>query len=168
MRSNRNFLEIKHRLDGSVSYFECLPLEVSDHEAVIMYELPQKGRVEDIVLPAGCMSFGYFWNDRHYNVYHWMAKTGATLGTYFNVCDKTKIRTDSVSWRDLIIDLLVTPDGHCRVLDAEELPQDLDEGLARMIEETEDYIKGHYHAITEDVATRSAAYMNELYRQSLG
>lgn len=160
MGSHRSFLEIKHRLDGSVACFECLPLEVTDDEAVIMYELPQKGRVEDIVLPAGCMSFGYFWNDRHYNVYHWMAKTGATLGTYFNVCDETKIRTDSVSWRDLIIDMLVTPDGHYRVLDAEELPQDLDEGLARKIEETEAYLKGHYHSITEGVKKRSAAYMN--------
>ena len=168
MGSNRPFLEIKHRLDGSIARFECLLLEESDDEVVIMYVIPRKGRVEDIVLPAGCMSFGYFWNDRHYNVYHWMAKTGATLGTYFNVCDETKIRTDSVSWRDLIIDLLVTPDGHCRVLDAEELPQDLDEGLARMIEETQEYIKGHYHSITEDVKTRSAAYMNELSLQSLG
>ena len=159
MGSNRPFLEIKHRLDGSIARFECLLLEMSDDEVVIVYELPRKGQVEDIVLPAGSLSFGYFWRRRHYNAYHWVTETGETLGTYFNVCDETKIGEDSVSWRDLIIDLLVTPDGHCRVLDMEELPQDLDEGLARLIEETEESLQGQYRSVVAEVKARSAEYM---------
>lgn len=159
MGSNRPFLEIKHRLDGSIARFECLLLEESDDEVVIMYVIPRKGRVEDIVIPAGSLSFGYFWSRRHYNVYHWVTETGETLGTYFNVCDETKIGEYSVSWRDLIIDLLVTPDGRCRVLDWEELPQDLDEGLAQLIKETEESLQGQYRSVIAEVKARSAEYM---------
>lgn len=159
MGRNRPFLEIKYRLDGSVARFECLLLDFSDDEVVIMYELPRKGRVEDIVLPAGTLSFGYFWIGRQYNVYHWVTETGDTLGTYFNVCDETEIGEDFVSWRDLIIDLLVTPDGHCQVLDAEELPKDLDAGLLRLVEETTESLQRHYGSVIASVKKRSADYM---------
>jgi predicted RNA-binding protein associated with RNAse of E/G family len=91
-----------------------------------------------------------------------VSETGETLGTYFNVCDETKIGEDSVSWRDLIIDLLVAPDEQCRVLDAEELPLDLDGGLARSIEETNAYLQRHYRSITAEVKARSAEYMSKI------
>jgi predicted RNA-binding protein associated with RNAse of E/G family len=159
MRSTQPFFEIKHRLDGSIVRFECLPVQVSYDEAVIMYELPRKGRVDDIVLPAGSLSFGYFWSDRNYNVYHWVTEAGETLGTYFNICDETKIGEESVSWRDLIIDLLVTPDGRGRILDTEELPQNLDERLARLIKETEEYLQSQYRSVIAEIKTRTAGYM---------
>jgi predicted RNA-binding protein associated with RNAse of E/G family len=159
LKSRRSFLEIKHRLDGSIERFECLPIQVSDGEAVVMYELPRNGRVDNLILPAGTLSFGYFWMDRPYNVYHWVTGAGETLGTYFNVCDETKIGENAVSWRDLVIDLLVTPDGRCRVLDTQELPQNLDEGLAHSIEETRKYLLVHYGSIIADVKSRTAGYM---------
>jgi predicted RNA-binding protein associated with RNAse of E/G family len=159
MRSTQPFFENKHRLDGSIQRFECLSVQVSHDEAVIMYQLPWKARVEDVVLPAGSLSFGYFWTDRNYNVYHWVTEDGETLGTYFNICDKTRIGEESVSWRDLIIDLLVTPDGRCRVLDSEELPQNLDERLSRLIKETEEYLQGQYRSVVAEIKTRTAGYM---------
>ena len=110
MRSSRPYFEIKHQLDGSIIHYKCLLVYLSDDEVVIMYKLPQKARVEDLVLPAGSLSFGYFWKNRNYNVYHWVTKTGETLGTYFNVCDETNIGKEIVSWRDLVIDLLVQLD----------------------------------------------------------
>ncbi|MBL7177874.1 MAG: DUF402 domain-containing protein [Desulfobacteraceae bacterium] len=159
MQGSRPYFEIKHRLDGSIKRYECLPVHLSDDEAVIMYELTRKVRVDDLVLPAGSLSFGYFWSNRNYNVYHWVTETGETLGTYFNVCDETNISKEIVSWRDLIIDLLVTPDGRCRVLDSEELPQDLDERLALLIKETEQYLQGQYRSVIAEVKRRTAGYM---------
>ncbi|MBT8489729.1 MAG: DUF402 domain-containing protein [Deltaproteobacteria bacterium] len=159
MRSTRPFFEIKHRLDGSIVRFECLPVQVSYDEAVIVYELPRKGRVDDIVLPAGSLSFGYFWSDRNYNVYHWVTEAGKTLGTYFNVCDETRIGEEYVSWRDLIIDVLVTPDKRCRILDTEELPKNVDERLARLIQDTEEYLQDQYRSLIVEIKTRTAGYM---------
>ncbi len=159
MQNSRPYLEIKHRLDGSVERYECLPVKVSAQEAVVMYQLTRKVRVDDLILPAGSLSFGYFWSNRNYNIYHWVTKTGETLGTYFNVCDETHIGKESVSWRDLIIDILVTPDGHYRVLDADELPLNLDEELASLIEKTVEHLSSRYRSVIAKVKSKTAEYM---------
>lgn len=159
MQSSRPYFEIKHQLDGSIKRYECIPVNVSNDEAVIIYEMTREVRVEDLLLPSGSLTFGYFWSNRHYNVYHWVTEIGETLGLYFNVCDEINIGQDGVSWRDLIIDLLVTPDGRCRVLDTDELPQNLDEGLASLIEETEEYLKWQYRSISAKVEKKTARYM---------
>lgn len=159
MQSAHPFIEIKQRLDGSLERFECLPVQVSDGEAVVLHKRSKPGQVEDVVLPAGSLSFGYFWSNRHYNVYHFVTQTGETLGIYFNVCDQTVIGKGLVSWRDLIIDVLVTPDGRCRVLDAEELPPTLHRPLIRLIAGTQQHLENHYENICAELTKRTAAYM---------
>lgn len=162
MQSSRPYFEIKHQLDGSIKRFECLPVHVSEDEAVVIYEMTRKVRIEGLLLPAGSLSFGYFWSNCHYNVYHWVTEMGETLGIYFNVCDEINIGQDAVNWRDLVIDLLVTPDGRCQVLDTDELPPDLDEGLANLIEKTAKYLKCQYRAIVAKVEEKTTKYMMEL------
>ena len=71
------------------------------------------------------MTAGHFWVDRPYNVYHWLDPQGLTLGFYFNVGHTDTVQTDLLAWRDLIVDVIVTPDGGMLVLDEEELPPDL-------------------------------------------
>lgn len=159
MQSTYPFIEIKQRLDGSTERFECLPVQVSEDEVVILHTRSQPGQVEDLILPAGSLSFGYFWTDRHYNVYHFVTEAGETLGIYFNICDKTTISKERVNWRDLIIDVLVTPDGRCRVLDAEELPQDLNRPLKRLIEETQQHLQSQYDSISAELTKRTSVYM---------
>lgn len=161
MQDLQAFVEIKHRLDGSIQRFECQPVHVSDREAVILHRRSSEGRVADLVLPAGSLTFGYFWMDRPYNVYHFVTEAGETLGIYFNICDQTEIGAEVLSWRDLIVDLLATPDGRCRVLDAEELPEDLDEPLTRLIQETEQYLQSQHGAVSAEVIGRTAGYLND-------
>ena len=43
-----------------------------------------------------------------------------------------------IEWRDLVVDVLMTADGRCRVLDENELPDDLEDGLRHYIEATRD------------------------------
>jgi predicted RNA-binding protein associated with RNAse of E/G family len=159
MQNSRPYFEIKYLLDGRIKRFECVAVHVSDDEAVVIYELKREVRVEDLLLPAGTLSFGYFWSNCHYNIYHWVTETNETLGIYFNVCDEINISEDNVSWRDLIIDLLVTPDGRCRVLDTDELPPNLDQRLADIIEKTEKCLKIQYRDIVAKVKNKTARYM---------
>ena len=161
MRRSQPFREIKHRLDGSVKRFECFPVQRAQDEVVLLHKRSEEGRVDDLVLPAGSLTFGYFWTQRHYNVYHFVTETGQTLGMYFNLCDQTEISEEAVSWRDLIIDLLVTPDGRCRVLDAEELPPDLSTELKQLISETERHLHRQYGGVCAEVESRTRGYMNE-------
>lgn len=119
-----NVLEVKHRLDGAVRTYSCEAVEVADDHAVLRYRLPGPGRVADLQLPAGTLTVAYYWADRPYNVYHWIAPAGETLGYYFNLSGPVRIGRDRLEWEDLEVDVLVTPDGRVQVLDEDAVPED--------------------------------------------
>ena len=125
LSKDRPIVERKTRFDGSVQEFACtaLALEPGKH-AVIRYELDRDWHVGGMVFPKGGYTAGHFWIDRPYNVYHWM-NAGQTLAYYFNVGVVDEISDTRVAWRDLIIDVLVKPDGAIDILDEDEVPPDL-------------------------------------------
>ena len=92
------------------------------------------------MLSKGTLSLGYFWEDRAYNLYHWVDDNQQTLALYFNICDNTHISPEQVAWRDLAVDILITPDQRCRVLDEDELADDIDRNLLSYINATRDML----------------------------
>lgn len=101
---------------------------------VVCYRLPQGRQVGDLHLPAETLTLGYFWQQRPYNAYHFIAPSGQTLGCYCNICDRTVIDDSSVHWRDLVIDVLLLPGGAHRILDREQLPVALSPAIADYID----------------------------------
>lgn len=130
--------EIKTTLAGECKTFDCELLTRADAEVVVIYRMPRDVRLEDILLPEGTVSLGYFWENRPYNVYHWIDDALATRALYFNIADSTRISEDRIDWRDLAVDVLISPDGRCRVLDEDELPVNLEPALLRYIETVRD------------------------------
>ena len=130
--------EIKTTLAGERKHFDCELLQQAENEAVIVYRMPRDRWLEDILLPKDTLSLGYFWEDRPYNAYHWIDARGATIALYFNISDGTRIGAQTIEWRDLAVDILISPDGRCRVLDEDELPPDLDLGLLDYIHAARD------------------------------
>jgi len=128
--------EIKTTLAGECSRFECEGIHYARGEAVVLYRMPTELQLEDLLLPKGCLSVGYFWESRSYNAYHWVDDNRDTLALYFNICDQTRISEQQIAWRDLTLDVLITPDLRCRVLDEDELPDDLEPELLDYINET--------------------------------
>ena len=125
MSKLRQVTERKTRFDGSVQEFACQGLLVQPgSHAVIRYDLDRDWHVADLVVPKGGYTAGHFWVDRPYNVYHWL-ENGRTLAHYFNVGIVDEISETRVAWRDLIVDVLVKPDGRIDILDEEEVPPDL-------------------------------------------
>jgi len=100
--------------------------------------MPRDVELEDVTLPRDSRSLGYFWQHKPYNAYHWVDDNGRTLALYFNISDQTRIGESEVAWRDLSVDVLITPDQRCRVLDEDELPDDLDDELLAYIESARD------------------------------
>lgn len=118
--------ERKTRFDGTVQEFACHVLALDPgRRAVLRYDFDRAWQVHGIELPQGGMTAGHFWVDRPYNVYHWLDAAGRTLGFYFNVGPTDTVSPELVAWRDLIIDVLVKPDGAIDILDEDELPPDL-------------------------------------------
>ena len=125
LSKDRPIIERKTRFDGSVQEFACRILALEPGKrAVIRYDLDRDWHVGGMVFPKGGYTAGHFWTDRPYNVYHWL-NDGRTLAYYFNVGLVDEISETHVAWRDLIIDVLVKPDGAIDILDEDEVPPDL-------------------------------------------
>jgi len=133
-----SIVEIKTTLAGERKEFDCELLKFTRGEVVVIYRMPRDVQLEDLLLPKGSISIGYFWEDHAYNAYHWIDEQSQTLALYFNICDNTRISRQQVAWRDLTVDVLITPDLRCRVLDEDELPDDLDSDLRVYIESARD------------------------------
>jgi uncharacterized protein DUF402 len=151
-----NALEVKRRLDGTVRTYPCEAVEITDDHAVLLYRLPGPGRVADLALPAGTLTVAYYWADRPYNVYHWIAPSGETLGYYFNLSGPVRIGRDRLEWEDLEVDVLVTADGRVQVLDEDAVP----EGAAARLPEiarARERVLADWRVVTEDVERASRA-----------
>ena len=105
------FTEYKRTYFGEVKTFECSLAERSLDHLVITFEISQPMEFVNIRFEPGCVSYGYYWEDRDYNVYHWKDGYGRTLLYYFNIARDTRIGTNRVDWVDLIVDVAVRPDG---------------------------------------------------------
>ena len=134
MPARAQVVEIKRTLSGAEKRFQCTLLARAAGHAVVLWIAPERMHVHGVDLPAGTVSFGHFWADRHYNAYHWLDPARETIGFYFNICDRISIGPDIIDWRDLVIDVLATPGGRLDVLDEDELPAQLDADVAAHIE----------------------------------
>jgi len=150
-------LELKRTLDGQEKRFPCRLIEGDRRQAVVLFIAPAAMHVHGIDLPAGTVTFGHFWTDRLYNVYHWLGERGQTIAFYFNLADRTVIADGRLEWRDLTLDVLATPAGRLDVLDEDELPADLDATTRARIEEAKGSILGDPHRLMAEIEARSRA-----------
>ena len=159
--------ETKVKLFGGTEEFVCQLIRREAGTATVLYEVPETRYLGSLMLPKGTLSFGYFREDRNYNVYHFVTRTGATLATYFNVSDQTRVTAAAINWRDLVVDILVTPQQGCEVLDEDELPGELDPALARLITETRDYVVLNHYKLVREVGLATATHLAALNPGSL-
>ena len=117
--------ELKRTLSGREKHFDCRALASRDGYVVVLFVAAAAMHVHGVHLPAGTVTFGHFWRDRPYNVYHWLdAATGRPLGVYVNLSRDTVVNDDSLEWLDLVVDVLALPGAAPRVLDEDEIPAD--------------------------------------------
>jgi hypothetical protein len=156
-----SILEIKRTLDGREKRFDCrlLALAPDQRHAAVLWIAPEPMHVHGVDLPAGTVSVGHFWTDRHYNVYHWLDRAGQTLGYYFNICDETRITAGVIEWRDLVVDVLAIPGARLDVLDEDELPADLPPGILTHIAAGKDAILGVPAAVMTEIEEASRAVL---------
>lgn len=82
-------------------------------------------------LPLGYTTFEpgdhfteWFYTNRWYNIFEIHAADGALKGWYCNIAEPATITADSVTCRDLLLDLWVSPEGQTQVLDEDEFAAD--------------------------------------------
>ncbi|WP_461482607.1 ribonuclease FAU-1 family protein [Porticoccus sp.] len=156
---DKRILEIKETLSGEYLKFDCAVVDRGQGWLVVLYVVPDEVELDGVKIPRGSRSFGYFWEDRPYNAYHFVGPEGNTLALYCNLSDGTRIGDAVVHWRDLVVDVLILPDGTGRILDTHELPGSLSENLVNAILDTANLLKASGHNLLTELETKTAEYL---------
>jgi hypothetical protein len=143
--------ETKETLGGARKSFRCRVLDRVPGQVVVLFVSDTTWKVHDLTLPPGTVTFGYFWEERPYNVYHWMTGTGETVAYYVNLSDHTRIEEEQIHWRDLTVDLLLTTDGKVTVLDLDEIPPTLDPATRETIRRGTDQVQAGSAALRTEI-----------------
>jgi protein associated with RNAse G/E len=131
LQRGHEIIERKIRYDSLVIEHTCLLLNAQNHHVVLFHEImdafTMKAGPRELNIPIGSYTIAYYWKDRPYNLYIWRDNEGNYLGSYFNIVKNTYMADKLLSFEDLIIDIMVLPDGSHFILDEEELPVPLEQ-----------------------------------------
>lgn len=159
--------ETKSTLAGSKETFLCRLIERTSDHAVVLFISSAPTVVGGIMLPTGTITFGYFWPNRPYNVYHWLSPAGITIGHYFNLADSTRIEPGHIDWRDLVVDVLVLPGRAPEILDMNELPADLALDLKKFIAQGTNKITAGAGALVSEIESATRALWPRTFNEHL-
>lgn len=122
-------IERKIKYDDEVVEHTCQLLDAQEQQVVLFHKIQDPFTMiagdGAVTIPKGSYTTAYYWTDRPYNVYFWRDDQGNELGSYLNIVRNTQFKDQMVIFNDLMIDLLVLPNGDVFVLDEEELPENL-------------------------------------------
>jgi hypothetical protein len=122
-------VETKRTLDGRVQSFVCAGLLMSPRLAIVRFDHGGERRAGGFHFPAGSYTLGFFWRGRAYNCYGIAGPDGAVIAHRFDVVDRVRISSDRVTYRDLLLDLWVSPSGDVQIEDEDEVHQAERDGL---------------------------------------
>ena len=114
--------EVKYRYNGDTSEYLCERLYYNGDFGVLRYVIDRSYAVGGISLEPGTVTNAFYWKDRPYNIYRWISPEGCKYADYFNIVDMVELKPEIFSYRDLIIDVIVTLQGIPEIMDREEIP----------------------------------------------
>ncbi|MGM0921400.1 MAG: DUF402 domain-containing protein [Bacillota bacterium] len=133
-------IERKIKYDSEIVEHSCMLLKAKNQNVVLFHKILESFTMTanhtKLTIPRGSYTIAYYWRDRPYNLYIWSDHKGDYLGSYFNIVKNTYITDKVVSFEDLIIDIIVLPNGDCFILDENELPEPLDQFEKGFVQQT--------------------------------
>ncbi|MBS4192533.1 DUF402 domain-containing protein [Bacillus sp. FJAT-49705] len=123
-------IERKIRYDSTEVEHSCIRLKAQKQNVVLFHKILDSftmiAEQTRLTIPKGSYTIAYYWKDRPYNLYIWRDHNGNYLGSYFNIVKNTYMTDKLVSFEDLIVDIMVLPNGEYFILDEDELPESID------------------------------------------
>ena len=166
--------ERKIRLSGEVVTYRCELLALEIDYGILKFVTSEWRIVASATLEPGTYTFAVYWPGRNYNLYYWTFPEDPPIegeeseptplrpvGYYFNIVDSVSLSPLQFAYRDLVVDIFVTPEGELSVLDEEELPADTDESLRAFIEAIKRQVMRDYREIIEEVDLMLAPILAE-------
>jgi hypothetical protein len=156
----RKCRERKRYLSGAEVAFECELVALEGRCGTLRYVIDRPWQVAGLTLEPGIVTYAFYWTDRPYNLYWWRTENGGTVGFYFNLADSVSLSAAEFVWRDLIVDVLVLPDGRVRVIDEDEVPEGLEDGLRIIIEAGKNEVLQNYQDTIQEVKAMLKKYVS--------
>ncbi|RBP86865.1 uncharacterized protein DUF402 [Cytobacillus firmus] len=123
-----------------------------------------KANQAQLTIPKGSYTIAYYWKERPYNLYFWRDHKGNYLGSYFNIVKNTWISDRMVSFEDLIIDILVLPNGEYFILDEDELPESLEKFENGSVQHSLNLLTESLHAVLfQAISESEGIYAHEKF-----
>ena len=113
----------------------------------------------ELTISRGSYTIASYWSNKPYNFYYWIDAEGNYVGSYFNIVRNTIITDEIVSFEDLIIDILMLPNGDHYILDEEELPEPLDQFEEGFVKDVLNSLLGEVDALIENVKNESGVVL---------
>lgn len=113
-------LEVKGFPDGRREEYLCRALLVRPQRAVVRFTSREPRPWRGGTIPAGAVTYGFFWRRRPYNLYRMLAPDGALIAHRFDVVADVRISDTRIEYLDLALDVVVLPGGRALVEDEEE------------------------------------------------
>lgn len=128
---DKTIIERKIRYDSTIVDHNCRLLKLEPPKIVLLHKIEESFSMmagqKVITIPKGHFTIAYYWVDKPYNLYFWIDAHGKYAASYFNIVKNTTVTDHMVSFEDLIIDILVLPNGDYFTLDEHELPEPLEQ-----------------------------------------
>ncbi|MGA5691792.1 DUF402 domain-containing protein [Cytobacillus pseudoceanisediminis] len=161
-------IERKIRYDSEVVEYNCMLLTVQNQSAVLFHIIEDtftmKANQAQLTIPKGSYTIAYYWEDRPYNLYFWRDHKGKYLGSYFNIVKNTLISDRMVCYEDLIIDILVLPNGEYFILDEDELPESLEKFENGSVQQALNLLtKSIHNVLLQTISESEGIYAHEKF-----
>ena len=157
VKSRGTCRELKRYLSGKSAVFDCELIHLGKDVGILRYILDRPAHVGPVTLQPGDVTYAFYWLHRPYNLFWWRRTDGSTIAHYFNLADRTELSAEQFSWRDLVVDILVTPDGGVHVLDEEELPGGIEDALRLYIRKAKGQVMRKHASVAAEAALLLAA-----------
>ena len=156
--SMTRYVERKVKPGGKVLEYEVDLVHRDRSVAIVRFEMKHGGGPPrlPVEVPAGSVSYGYFWPRRPYSLYRWLSPDGSVVAHRFDaVCD-VHVTAEEVAYHDLVLDWWVLPDDELIEEDRDELEELLASGSitpadARRANEAAQQIFSRYRHIIDEV-----------------
>lgn len=156
-------VENKLLLSGETERYPCELVSLQDGFGILRYVIDRDYDIAGFQLAPGDETLALYWANRPYTLYVWLRKAQGDRAYYFNIADSVVLTPREFTWRDLAVDILITPKNEPIILDEHELPADLDGSLAAYIRKSKQHILENHQDIVNEAKQLLSSFAKDDY-----
>ncbi len=116
-----DFRELKRHLNKPDEIYVCDLLCRGTDWVILRYVSKRDWTVSKTHLPSGTTTLAFYRAQANFVLWRFVDLQGQLKGHLFHICSELEVRTDEVSYLDLLLDVWVDVQGNAEILDEEEL-----------------------------------------------